>query len=56
MIIIFFAGFKMHVLSVFLHFFAHNMVIFVPVIFPGQGYYIILAGFIILFTQGFFLF
>ena len=44
----------------------HNMVNYIVIILPGQGFisgsqgflpnYIIVAGFIILFTQGFFLF
>ena len=56
----------MSFLSFFGHFFHHYMVNYIVIILPGQGFisdpqgflpnYIILAGFIILFTQGFFCF
>ena len=54
----------MSFLSFFGHFLHHNMVNYIVIILPGQGFisgpqgflpnYIILAGLIILFTQGFF--
>ena len=46
----------MSFLSFFGQFFHHNMVNYIVIILPSQGYYIILAGLIILFTQGFFFF
>ena len=56
----------MSFLSFFGQILHHNMVNYIVIILPGQGFisdpqgflpnYIILAGFIILFTQGFFLF